>query len=220
MSFPSPSDPVTWALVGALAFARGMDFLSTWLVTPGLALEANPLMRRLRWGRMGLVNLALLGLPLLHHGLAITFIVTSLLVAGSNLANGALARGMGEERHLEAQRQALRRVGLAGALAMNSAGALLVGLAGGFILVLAPPEGPAWWAGLGVAMYGAADFVHLNWGLIRLHRSARRPPRAPPPGPAAKPPQPVSQGRPPSGARPGAAPTSGPTPPRGRRPAR
>ena len=49
---PAPGDPFTWALVGAMVFARGMDFLSTWLVTPTLALEANPLMRRMRWGRM------------------------------------------------------------------------------------------------------------------------------------------------------------------------
>ncbi len=46
---PSTDDPFTWALLGAMVFARGMDFLSTWLVTPTLALEANPLMRRVSW---------------------------------------------------------------------------------------------------------------------------------------------------------------------------
>ena len=51
---PSPGDPFTWALVGAMVFARGMDFLSTWLVTPTLKLEANPLARR-----VGLVRMAL-----------------------------------------------------------------------------------------------------------------------------------------------------------------
>ncbi len=51
-SFPSPSDPFTLGLVAAIAVARALDFLSTWLVTPTLALEANPLMRRMRWGWM------------------------------------------------------------------------------------------------------------------------------------------------------------------------
>jgi len=49
----SPSPPrairFTLGLVAAIAPARGLDFLSTRLVTPTLALEANPLMRRASW---------------------------------------------------------------------------------------------------------------------------------------------------------------------------
>ena len=44
-------------LVAALFVARLLDFLSTWVVTPRLELEANPLMRRMRWGRMALTIL-------------------------------------------------------------------------------------------------------------------------------------------------------------------
>ena len=52
LAFPSPTDPFTLGLVAAIAVARGLDFLSTWLVTPTLALEANRLMRRVSWGWM------------------------------------------------------------------------------------------------------------------------------------------------------------------------
>ncbi len=45
-----PWNRFTAALIAAMAFARALDFLSTWIVTPRLALEGNPLMRRLRWG--------------------------------------------------------------------------------------------------------------------------------------------------------------------------
>ena len=42
-----------------LLFSRGMDFLSTWIATPNLILEANPIARKLRW-KWGIpVNLAL-----------------------------------------------------------------------------------------------------------------------------------------------------------------
>ena len=34
-----------------MAFSRGMDYLSTWVGTPRLELEANPLMGWLGWGR-------------------------------------------------------------------------------------------------------------------------------------------------------------------------
>jgi hypothetical protein len=32
-----------------LGFGRGMDFLSTWIATPNLVLEGNPLAKKLGW---------------------------------------------------------------------------------------------------------------------------------------------------------------------------
>ena len=57
LSLPSPTDPFTLFLVAALVFSRGLDFLSTWIVTPHLELEANPFMRRRRWRSMMLTIL-------------------------------------------------------------------------------------------------------------------------------------------------------------------
>ena len=41
-------------MVLLLAFARGMDFLSTWVATPNLVLEGNPVAKLLgwRWGAL------------------------------------------------------------------------------------------------------------------------------------------------------------------------
>ena len=42
-------DPVSFGsrgyllMLGLLVFGRGMDFLSTWIATPNLALEGNPI---------------------------------------------------------------------------------------------------------------------------------------------------------------------------------
>ncbi len=47
-----PWNRFTAGLIAALFVARGLDFLSTWIVTPTLKLEANPLMRRVSWLRM------------------------------------------------------------------------------------------------------------------------------------------------------------------------
>ena len=44
-----PWNRFTLGLVAAIAVARALDFLSTWLVTPTLVLEANPLMWRVSW---------------------------------------------------------------------------------------------------------------------------------------------------------------------------
>jgi uncharacterized membrane protein YhdT len=170
---PESWSPFTAGLIAAMAFARGLDFLSTWLVTPRLHLEANPLMRRLRWVRMAALNLPLLGLPLLHHGLSITFVVTSLLAAGSNLVSGALARGMGERRQVENQRQAIREMGVIRALAMNSGGGLVTCAAGAMLMSLAGGAGNnSWWGGLGVVMFGVVGLVHFNLAILRLGKKS------------------------------------------------
>src|SRR5207247_10997693 len=44
-----------------LLLSRGADFLSTWIATPNLVLEGNPLARRLGWKWGSLVNLLLCG---------------------------------------------------------------------------------------------------------------------------------------------------------------
>jgi hypothetical protein len=47
-----------FVFLGVLLLARGMDFLSTWVATPHLVLEANPIAKRLGW-KWGIpVNLA------------------------------------------------------------------------------------------------------------------------------------------------------------------
>jgi len=84
----------------ALLFGRGADILSTWVATPNLMLEANPLARRLGW-KWGLVfNLALCFLVAFYPLPAVVVVTTSLLVAARNFKTAWLMRAMGEERYL------------------------------------------------------------------------------------------------------------------------
>ena len=46
-------------MLGLLLFGRGADFLSTWVATPNLVLEGNPLAKKLGWKLGAFVNLAL-----------------------------------------------------------------------------------------------------------------------------------------------------------------
>ena len=82
-----------------LLFARGMDFLSTWIATPNLVLEANPIARKLGW-RIGLVvNAIVCGVFALWALPAIVVATTSLLVASRNFQSAWLMRALGEERY-------------------------------------------------------------------------------------------------------------------------
>lgn len=85
--------------LGLLIFARGMDFLSTWIATPNLVMEASPISKRLGW-RGGLIVHFLICLGLAAWPLpAIMVITTSLLVAARNLQSAWLMRSFGEDRY-------------------------------------------------------------------------------------------------------------------------
>ena len=82
-----------------LVFARGMDFLSTWVATPTLLLEANPLAKRLGWKWGSVVNIALC-LGFAFFALPAIIITTcSVLVAAHNFQRAWLMRTMGETNY-------------------------------------------------------------------------------------------------------------------------
>src|SRR5213595_3770945 len=82
-----------------LLVSRGMDILSTWVATPNLVLEGNPIAKKLGW-RWGLpINfgfaliLAFWPLP------AIVISTTSVLVAARNFQSAWLMRSLGEQAY-------------------------------------------------------------------------------------------------------------------------
>src|SRR5277367_6944372 len=84
-------------MLALLVFSRGMDFLSTWVATPTLALEGNPIAKKLGWKWGLLVNLTLcLGFALWPLP-AIVISTSSVLVAARNFQQAWLMRSLGEE---------------------------------------------------------------------------------------------------------------------------
>lgn len=83
-------------LLGVLFLARGADFLSTWIATPNLLLESNPIAKGLRW-RWGLVVNVVLCFGFAFWPLpAIIIATTSALVAARNFQLAWLMRTAGE----------------------------------------------------------------------------------------------------------------------------
>jgi hypothetical protein len=80
-----------------LLFSRGADFLSTWIATPNLVLEGNPLAKKLGWKLGLIVNLALCVAFAFYPMMAIIISTTSVLVAARNFQNAWLMRTLGEE---------------------------------------------------------------------------------------------------------------------------
>ena len=85
-------------LLALLLFSRGADFLSTWVATPNLVLEGNPLAKKLGWKWGMIVNLVLCLSFALFPMMAIVISTTSVLVAARNFQQAWLMRTLGEER--------------------------------------------------------------------------------------------------------------------------
>ena len=157
-----------WCLFAAMALlGRAADLVSTYIATPHLALEGNPLARRLGW-RWGIpLNLvASLGIGC-FPSLAIAVATTSALVAARNFQNAWLMRSMGEGGYRVWMSERLDRVPRrwpAGCFAAESFLTLLPGLA---LLVFAESGGVAQSVGMGITAYAAAVALFTLMALWR-----------------------------------------------------
>ena len=86
-----------FVLLAVLLCARGADFLSTWVATPNLVLEANPISRKLGWKGGMVLNVVLCFGFALWPLPSIVISTTSLLVAARNFQSAWLMRSLGEE---------------------------------------------------------------------------------------------------------------------------
>jgi hypothetical protein len=95
-----PADSIKDLVAFLLLLARLGDIGSTYLATPTLKLEANPVARRLRWPFAALTLFAAL-IPYWWLPGGIIMLVGSLLVCSSNFAKLWLMRTMGETEYYE-----------------------------------------------------------------------------------------------------------------------
>lgn len=163
------------AMLLLLGFARGADFLSTWVATPRLVLEGNPIARWLGW-RWGLVTNLFLVAVLARWPLAAIVVSTaSVLVAARNFQSAWLMRSMGEEayRNWFAERLSETRITLY--LLCLAGNTLLMALVGGALLLFSIryPEIQIAPLGIGMGMIAYALAVVL-YTLLALWRARRR----------------------------------------------
>ena len=157
-----------------LLFARGMDLLSTWMATPRLMLEANPIARKLGWKGGLVANLVICGLFAAWPLPAVIISTTSVLVAARNFQGVWLMRSMGEEtyRHWMAQRVRETRPSLyVGCLFAQVS---LFGVVGGALILFSQDLSRSDWVpygiGVGILAYALAVLVFTLLALWRMRR--------------------------------------------------
>ena len=149
------------------------DIATTFLVTPNLVLEANPIARRLGW-RFALLTLLICAVPYfsLHYGVMV--LVPFLMVSASNAGKVWAARAMGEHPYKAMLLNLVGKSKLRHALGGVWVSASFIILLGVVLLLLYPDpdEELAFWFGSGIVTYGIVVAVHGSLWFSKLFKEA------------------------------------------------
>jgi hypothetical protein len=160
--------------LGILLLARGMDVLSTWVATPNLVLEGNPVAKKLGW-RWGIpVNVAFC-LALAFWPLpAIVISTTSVLVAARNFQSAWLMRSMGEEAYRDWHVARIQETRITLYLFCLAGNTLLTAAVGAAVVYFSNMLLVPFAIGVGIIAYAAAVAFYTLLAIWRMRRSALR----------------------------------------------
>ncbi len=152
--------------------SRGMDFLSTWLATPNMVLEGNPIAKRLGW-KWGIpINLAFCFGFALWPLPAIVISTTSLMVAARNFQSAWLMRSMGEHHYREWHLERMQETSATLYLTCLFGQTVLVGGIGAAIMYFSDMQHTVLLAiGLGIVAYSIAVMVFTLLATWRIRRN-------------------------------------------------
>jgi hypothetical protein len=157
-----------------MAFSRGMDFLSTWIATPNLVLEGNPLAKKLGWKWGVPLNVAIcLALPLWPLS-AIVVATASVLVAARNFQSAWLMRSLGEEIYRRWHVERVRETRVTLYLFCLAGNTLLTAAVGVALIYFSDMRLVPFAIGMGMIAYAIAVAFYTLLAIWRIHRAAKR----------------------------------------------
>ena len=165
----------SYALMFLLLFvSRGMDFLSTWVATPNMVLEGNPIAKKLGW-KWGIpLNVALcFGLAFWPLP-AIVISTTSVLVAARNFQSAWLMRSLGEQIYRDWHIERVQETSVTLYLFCLFAQTALTGGVGAAVIYFSEWQLVPLAIGLGIVAYALAVAFYTLLGIWRMRRSAIR----------------------------------------------
>jgi hypothetical protein len=171
----------TYLLLLLLLFvSRGMDFLSTWVATPNMMLEGNPIAKKLGW-RWGIpINIALCFVFAYWLVPAVLISTTSVLVAARNLQSAWLMRSLGEQHYRAWHVERVQETSVTLYLFCLFGQTVLIAGVGTAVLYFSNwDREPVLTAiGMGIIAYAIAVTVFTLLGVWRLRRASLREARA------------------------------------------
>jgi len=153
-----------------LLFARGMDFLSTWVATPHLLLEGNPLARKLGWKWGALLNVSLCCVFAFWPLSAVIVMTAGFLVAAHNFHSAWLMRTMGEAAFRDWFLARVDQTPRSLYFACLCGETLLTALPGGALIWFCEADSLPFAIGYGIVGYAAIVLFYTSLSLWRLRR--------------------------------------------------
>jgi hypothetical protein len=149
-------------LVHVLALAtlisRLGDIGTTYLVSPTLRVEANPIARRLGWKYIFATALiAFIPYRSIHGGVVV--LTASFLIAALNASEAMLARFMGESDYAALTREAIRKTSAPLGLALLCLPAIFLMMLGLIMLLLSPEASNRWGFDMAIGTMVAAAAI-------------------------------------------------------------
>jgi len=142
----------------ATLISRLGDIGTTFLVSPRLSVEANPVARRLGW-RFTFATLALALVPYYSIPGGIVVFTASFLAAASNASEAMLSRYMGEEKYAALHRDAIQKMPIFLGLSLLCLPAIFFMMLGLMMLLLFPDESNGWGFAMGTLLFASALLI-------------------------------------------------------------
>jgi len=168
-------DNIEHVLCVLILGARLADIASTYLATPSLKLEANPVVKRVGWS-LPLVSVMVCVIPYLSVGVGMVVLVVSLWVSADNIARLWFIHALGESAYHDMIQRALDRGSPRELLLTMYAKTICILVLGSLLCVLAyaSPEPPlSFWFGVGILSYALIGLwmgMHRFWELRKRRR--------------------------------------------------
>ena len=158
-----------------LVFARSMDFLSTWIATPNLVLEGNPIAKKLGWQWGLLLNVALVGVLAMWPLSAIVVATASVLVAARNFQSAWLMHSLGEEAYRQWHVERVRETRITLYLFCLAGNTLLTAGVGAVLIYSSDLLRLVPFAiGMGMIAYAIAVAFYTLLAVWRIRRAAKK----------------------------------------------
>src|ERR1035441_3495307 len=165
----------SYGLMFLLLFvSRGMDFLSTWVATPNMVLEGNPIAKKLGW-KWGIpINCVLCPAVALEKLPAIVISTTSVLVASRNFQSAWLMRSLGEKLYRDWHVERVQETSVTLYLFCLFAQTALTGGVGVAVIYCSEWRLVPLAIGLGIVAYALAVAFYTTLGIWRMRRAELR----------------------------------------------
>jgi len=160
-------------LLAVLVFSRGADFFSTWVATPNLVLEGNPIAKKLGW-KWGLVVNAVIcaGLPRWPVP-AIIVSTASVLVAARNFQSAWLMHLLGEQLYRDWHVARLQETRISIYLFCLFGQTALVAAVGSAVVYFSDRQWVSLAIGMGIVAYAAAVTFYTLLAVWRIRRAVK-----------------------------------------------